>query len=101
MARFRPRWAVRQVVGCLSYTGCQTDVVVKTACDPKPSFEGGILGLEPVQALRRADFLNIEKLEQVVEIVGPFAHVCAYKGADGLRAPGVDIAEKAALDRRA
>jgi len=55
--------------------------------------EGGILGLEPVQALRRADFLDIEKLEEVLEMIMPFAHVRAYEGAYGLRAPGVDIAE--------
>jgi hypothetical protein len=60
--------------------------------------EGGILGLEPVQALRRADFLDIEKVEEVLEMVVPFALVRSYEGADGLRAPGVDIAEEAALD---
>lgn len=55
--------------------------------------EIGILGLEPVQALRRTEFLDIEKLEEVLEMVVPFANVCAYEGANRLRAPGVDIAE--------
>ena len=51
--------------------------------------KGGILGLEPIQALRRADLLDIEKNEEVLEMVVPFTHVRAYEGADGLRAPSV------------
>ena len=60
--------------------------------------ESGVLGLEPVQALRRADFLNIEEFEEGLEMLVPFAHVRADECTDGFRAPAVDIAEQAALD---
>ena len=60
--------------------------------------ESGVLGLEPVQALRRANFLDIEEFEEGLEVLVPFAHVCANECTDGFRAPTVDIAEQAALN---
>lgn len=60
--------------------------------------EGRILRLEPVQALRRADFLNIEEFKKGLEVLVPFAHVRAYERANGFRAPTVDIAEQTALN---
>ena len=45
--------------------------------------ERGVLGLEPVQALRRADFLNIKEFEEGLEMPVPFALVRAYECASG------------------
>lgn len=46
--------------------------------------ESGVLGLEPIQAFWRADFLDIEKLKECLEMPMPFPHVCACECADGV-----------------
>lgn len=58
----------------------------------------GYWALSQAKPLRRPYFLDVDKVEEVVEMIVPFAHVRAYEGADGLRALGIDIAEEAALD---
>ena len=60
--------------------------------------ELGILSLQPVQPLRRTDFLDIEELEKRLEVLVPFAHVGARKCVHHLGAPAVDITEQVSLD---
>ena len=80
-----------QIVQCIMRMPCISNI--SSFC-----VELGVLGLEPVQPLRCADFLDIEVFEEGLEMLVPFAHVRADECTDGFRAPGVDIAEQAALN---
>lgn len=60
--------------------------------------EFGILSLEPVQPLRRTDFLDIEVLKKRLKVLVPFRYVGARKCAYRLRAPAIDVTEQAPLD---
>lgn len=57
-----------------------------------------VLRPEPVQALGRPQFLDVDEAEQRLEVLMPFTHVFAYERPYGWRAIGVDRAQQALLD---
>ena len=60
--------------------------------------ERGILGLQPVQPLGRAYFLDVEVFEKGLEILLPFSAINACKRPNGLCSLGIDVAKQAAFN---
>ena len=57
-----------------------------------------VLCTQPVETFRRADFLDVEILEERREVTMPFAGILAHKCADGVSPARVDVTEELALD---
>src|SRR5260370_20257569 len=60
--------------------------------------ESGILTLQPVESVGRANFLDVDVWEKSLKIAVPLADISSCEGPYGVRPPSVDIAKEAAFD---
>jgi hypothetical protein len=56
--------------------------------------ERGILGLQPVQSLGRAYFLDVDVFEKGLEMAVPSADISLCKSPNGFRAPSIELPNK-------